>query len=161
MGTRGVHLPLACLVGQSRFDWYYSQGLLAPLQLRISQRHASLPLNPHNSDRSSGSERWCEIPTLLLGTLRRQPPWMLSRPRATEDCLFAGSECRSMAPDSRYQYLRLSRGLVPAQVCLYRQYQSSKHNTGRGGTARYRDRDDQDKIARNSGPGTLLLMADG
>ena len=45
-----THLPLACLVGQSRFDWYQacSQGFATPLQLRISQRHASLALSPHN-----------------------------------------------------------------------------------------------------------------
>jgi hypothetical protein len=32
------------------------RGSPPPLQLRISQRHASLPLSPHNSDRTSGSD---------------------------------------------------------------------------------------------------------
>jgi hypothetical protein len=82
---------------------------------------------------------------------------MVSRPRATEYCLAAGSKCRSMARKSISIPTPLVRPRADSQAC---KFTVSKHNTGRGGTARYRDRGDQDKIARNSGPGPLL-MADG
>ena len=123
-----------------------------------SRNGTLLLLSVHTtSDRTSGSDWRCKIPTAALGTLADElRKWCLGL-ELRSICLVAGSKCRSMACKSISIPPPLVRPRADGQAC---KFTVSKHNTGRGGTARYRDRGDQDKIARNSGPGPLI-MADG
>jgi hypothetical protein len=122
---------LSWLVGQSRFDWYraYSQGLSAPLQLRISQRHVSLPLHPYSSDRSSPLRTVLQNPYCCSRYIRRQPPNTASRPRATEYCLLAGSKCRSMAQVVDNKTSASRAVLVRCQTCIKAQHRYKRYGS--------------------------------
>jgi len=97
-----------------------------------SRNGTLLLLSVHTtSDRTSGSDWRCKIPTAALGTLADElRKWCLGL-ELRSICFVAGSKCRSMACKSISIPPPLVRPRADGQAC---KFTVSKHNTGRGGS---------------------------